>query len=127
MRICSEPPFVGGGRRVLSLREVDHHTHRQMEISTCLQIRTSFLPETPIIKNGFSVTAWDIGGSDKLRPLWRHYYEGCEGVIFVVDFNDRTRLGLARCPQHRMGGAGAPGGQPLPAAGTLSFFVSPPE
>jgi len=37
-------------------------------------------------------TVWDVGGRDKIRPLWRHFYQGCEGVIFVVDSNDRDRI-----------------------------------
>ena len=24
-------------------------------------------------------------GSDKIRPYWKHYFAGAEGVIFVVD------------------------------------------
>merc|ERR1711918_193953 len=28
---------------------------------------------------------------DKIRPLWRHYYQGTNGLIFVVDSNDRDR------------------------------------
>lgn len=28
---------------------------------------------------------WDVGGQDKIRPLWRHYFENTNGVIFVVD------------------------------------------
>eukprot|EP00448_Togula_jolla_P004230 CAMPEP_0170608752 /NCGR_PEP_ID=MMETSP0224-20130122/21753_1 /TAXON_ID=285029 /ORGANISM="Togula jolla, Strain CCCM 725" /LENGTH=236 /DNA_ID=CAMNT_0010934001 /DNA_START=80 /DNA_END=790 /DNA_ORIENTATION=- len=39
-----------------------------------------------------SFTAWDIGGRDKIRPLWRHYYQGINALIFVVDSNDRDRL-----------------------------------
>jgi len=38
---------------------------------------------------------WDIGGQDKLRPLWRHYFDGVDAVIFVVDSNDRERVKLA--------------------------------
>eukprot|EP01107_Rhizomastix_libera_P014425 TRINITY_DN461_c0_g1_i3.p1 TRINITY_DN461_c0_g1~~TRINITY_DN461_c0_g1_i3.p1 ORF type:complete len:180 (+),score=35.34 TRINITY_DN461_c0_g1_i3:124-663(+) len=37
-------------------------------------------------------TVWDIGGQDTIRPLWRHYYENTEGLIFVVDSNDRERI-----------------------------------
>ena len=22
---------------------------------------------------------WDVGGQDKIRPLWRHYYSGARG------------------------------------------------
>eukprot|EP00833_Pecoramyces_ruminatium_P012284 jgi/Orpsp1_1/1186316/evm.model.d7180000049720.1 len=31
---------------------------------------------------------WDVGGQDKIRPLWRHYYAGTQGLIFIVDSND---------------------------------------
>ena len=44
----------------------------------------------------FSVTMWDVGGQDKLRPLWRHYYQNSDAIIYVVDSNDRQRLTLAR-------------------------------
>ena len=42
-----------------------------------------------------SFTVWDVGGQDKIRPLWRHYYQNTQGVIFVVDSNDRERIGEA--------------------------------
>ncbi len=35
---------------------------------------------------------WDVGGQDKIRVLWRHYYQNTEGIIFVVDSNDRERI-----------------------------------
>eukprot|EP01062_Namystynia_karyoxenos_P021388 TRINITY_DN1813_c0_g1_i2.p2 TRINITY_DN1813_c0_g1~~TRINITY_DN1813_c0_g1_i2.p2 ORF type:complete len:209 (+),score=104.45 TRINITY_DN1813_c0_g1_i2:80-628(+) len=41
-------------------------------------------------------TVWDIGGQDKLRRLWRHYYQNTNGVIFVVDSADRDRVSQAR-------------------------------
>jgi small GTP-binding protein len=39
---------------------------------------------------------WDVGGQDKIRKLWRHYYSGSTGVIFVVDASDKERMNLAR-------------------------------
>ena len=51
--------------------------------------------ETVEYKN-ISFTVWDVGGQDKIRALWRHYYSGCEGIIYVVDSLDRDRMGLAR-------------------------------
>lgn len=39
-----------------------------------------------------SFTVWDVGGQDKIRPLWRHYYQNTQGIIFVVDSNDRDRI-----------------------------------
>ncbi|XP_038072664.1 uncharacterized protein LOC119741078 [Patiria miniata] len=45
---------------------------------------------------GVSFTVWDIGGQEKLRQLWRHYYQGTQGLIFVVDSSDKERLYEAR-------------------------------
>ena len=49
-----------------------------------------------------SFTVWDIGGQDKIRPLWRHYYTNTQGLIFVVDSNDRDRIGEAHDELHRV-------------------------
>mmetsp|Transcript_27409 Transcript_27409/g.40906 ORF Transcript_27409/g.40906 Transcript_27409/m.40906 type:complete len:246 (-) Transcript_27409:373-1110(-) len=46
--------------------------------------------------NNVSFTVWDVGGPDKLRRLWGHYYEGADGVVFVVDSNDRDRIDDAK-------------------------------
>merc|ERR1712093_505837 len=54
-----------------------------------------FNVETLEYKN-LRFTVWDIGGQDKIRKLWRYYYEGNQGLIFVVDSSDRERIGLAR-------------------------------
>lgn len=43
-----------------------------------------------------SFTVWDVGGQDKIRPLWRHYFTGCEGLIFVVDSVDKSRFKEAK-------------------------------
>jgi GTPase SAR1 family protein len=64
-----------------------------------------------VLFNGVNITLWDVGkchlnqyflnvltqfntvgGCDKIRPLWRHYYQNTQGVIFVVDSNDRDRI-----------------------------------
>lgn len=37
-----------------------------------------------------------MGGQDKIRPLWRHYYTGTQGLIFVVDSADRERIEEAK-------------------------------
>lgn len=37
-----------------------------------------------------------MGGQDRIRALWRHYYANSQGIIFVVDANDRERISLAR-------------------------------
>eukprot|EP01083_Nonionella_stella_P007618 21949_1 len=37
--------------------------------------------------------SWDVGGGDKIRPLWRHYYQDTTAIIWVVDSNDTDRVG----------------------------------
>merc|ERR1719261_131507 len=60
-----------------------------------------FNVETVEYKN-ISFTVWDVGGQDKIRPLWRHYYQGTQGLIFVVDSNDRDRAEDAREELNKM-------------------------
>jgi len=58
-----------------------------------------FNVETVEYKN-ISFTVWDVGGQDKIRPLWRHYYQNTQGVIFVVDSNDRDRIDDSKDYEH---------------------------
>ncbi|KAH0545141.1 ADP-ribosylation factor, Arf Arf6 [Glutinoglossum americanum] len=74
-----------------------------------------FNVETVTYKN-VKFNVWDVGGQDKIRPLWRHYFSGCrngtgsdvngtagtQGLIFVVDSSDRDRLDEARQELHRI-------------------------
>ncbi|MEQ2157383.1 Arf GTPase arf3, partial [Goodea atripinnis] len=57
--------------------------------------------ELLIIGMGINVL-WDVGGQDKIRPLWRHYFQNTQGLIFVVDSNDRERVNEAREELMRM-------------------------
>ena len=113
-----------------------------------LRTLAGFNVETVEYKN-ISFTVWDVGGQDKIRPLWRHYFQNTQGalnsfsfdfyficvfpvvslylfgspfgrcwrkflskprsfwcffsgIIFVVDSNDRERVGEARDELHRM-------------------------
>jgi GTPase SAR1 family protein len=49
-----------------------------------------------------SFTVWDVGGQDKIRPLWRHCFQNTQGLIFVVDSNDRERIQEAEKELHNM-------------------------
>ena len=53
-----------------------------------------FNVETVQYKN-LNFAVWDVGGQHKIRPLWRHYFQGTQGLIFVVDSNDHKRLSEA--------------------------------
>lgn len=37
-------------------------------------------------------TIWDVGGQDRVRPLWRTYAKGAEGIMFVIDSADQETL-----------------------------------
>ena len=54
-----------------------------------------FNVETVKYKN-ITFYSWDVGGSDRLRPLWKHYFDAAQGLIFVVDSSDRDRIDEAR-------------------------------
>merc|ERR1719456_494880 len=54
-----------------------------------------FNVETVEHKN-ISFNVWDVGGQDKIRKLWRYYYQNTQGLIFVIDSNDRDRIEDAR-------------------------------
>lgn len=44
-----------------------------------------FNVETVTYKN-VKFNVWDVGGQDKIRPLWRHYFSGtwCERLVFAM-------------------------------------------
>ncbi|KAJ7597497.1 ADP-ribosylation factor [Mycena floridula] len=60
-----------------------------------LTLSSGFNVETVEYRN-ISFTVWDVGGQDRIRALWRHYYQNTQGVIFVVDSSDRDRVQDAR-------------------------------
>ncbi len=41
-------------------------------------------------------TIWDVGGQDRVRPLWRTYARGAEGIMFVIDSADHNTLEEAK-------------------------------
>lgn len=44
----------------------------------CVVSHPGFNVETVEYKN-ISFTVWDVGGQDKIRPLWRHYFQNTQG------------------------------------------------
>ena len=45
---------------------------------------------------------WDVGGQDKIRKLWRYYFQGTNGLIYVVDSSDRDRIQDAKDELEKM-------------------------
>ena len=54
-----------------------------------------FNVETVEYKN-ISFTVWDVGGQTKIRHLWQHYFQDTQGLIYVVDSNDPSRIDESR-------------------------------
>ena len=57
---------------------------RVIYYSICMYVNVVFVfigfnVETVEYKN-ISFTVWDVGGQDKIRPLWRHYFQNTQGV-----------------------------------------------
>lgn len=46
--------------------------------------------------HGLSFTAFDMSGQSRYRAIWANYYHSTNGVIFVIDSADRTRLLVAQ-------------------------------
>lgn len=47
-----------------------------------IAIVLGFNVETVEYKN-ISFTVWDVGGQDKIRPLWRHYFQNTQACILI--------------------------------------------
>ncbi|WRT70891.1 uncharacterized protein IL334_007890 [Kwoniella shivajii] len=45
-----------------------------------------------LIRDGYTLNIWDVGGQRTLRPYWRNYFESTDAVVWVVDSSDRIRM-----------------------------------
>lgn len=46
------------------------------------------------------LVVWDVGGQEKIRVLWPHYFRDCRAMVFVVDSVNAGRLS---CADHTCG------------------------
>jgi len=60
-----------------------------------------FAVETIKIRN-VTLNVWDVGGQDRIRPLWRHYFIGTDALIYVVDSSDVGRMEEAKTEFQRI-------------------------
>jgi len=42
--------------------------------------------------SNLQLSVWDLGSRDRIRSLWRHYFEETQAIIYVIDSNDRGRF-----------------------------------
>ena len=45
---------------------------------------------------GLTFLIWDVGGQEKIRPLWRSYTRCTDGIIFVIDSSEEDNLDEAK-------------------------------
>lgn len=45
-----------------------------------------------LVRNGLEADIIDVGGDDKLIPLWRHYLNDVSAVMYVIDVSDYKRF-----------------------------------
>lgn len=50
-----------------------------------------FNVETVEYKN-ISFTVWDVGGQDKIRPLWRHYFQNTQVSIIRMKISNQRNF-----------------------------------
>ena len=72
------------------------------EVSTSIPTIGFNVETLELHRQQLAFTSWDVGGCDKIRPLWRHYFQNVQAVVFVVDSNDRERFSDARHELHNI-------------------------
>ncbi|KAJ7735658.1 ADP-ribosylation factor-like protein, partial [Mycena maculata] len=60
-----------------------------------------FNRETVLYKNN-CITVWDVGGQEKIRPLWRSYLWNGAVFMFIVDATSPERFPEAKEELHRL-------------------------
>jgi len=48
--------------------------------AVCTIPTIGFNVETVTPVKGLAFTVWDVGGQDKIRTLWKHYYQNTDGT-----------------------------------------------
>ncbi|NP_001090333.1 ADP-ribosylation factor-like 11 like gene1 S homeolog [Xenopus laevis] len=60
--------------------------------TVCTIPTIGFNVETVEPLRNVSFTVWDVGGQEKIRALWKHYFINTDGLVFVVDSADWQRF-----------------------------------
>ena len=78
-RVCARAHCLraGGQARKNSNGHVGARTAQDADRAV-VPVPAGFNVETVEYKN-ISFTVWDVGGQDKIRPLWRHYFQNTQG------------------------------------------------
>ena len=53
-----------------------------------------------ILYKNVKFSVWDVGGQEKIRIMWKYYYQNTKALIFVVDSSDEERLEISKETLH---------------------------
>lgn len=45
-----------------------------------------------VVKDGFKLNVWDIGGQASIRAYWQNYFDHTDGLVYVIDSADQERI-----------------------------------
>ena len=97
--------WLGIGRRQVNILVIGLDNSGKSTILNCLQPRdTEPIDIVPTVGfnlehflcKGLSFSAFDMSGQSRYRTLWSNHYSTTNGLIFVIDSSDQTRLVIAR-------------------------------
>lgn len=67
-----------------------------MTVTLCAILSCMFLQTELIQYRNVEFHAWDVGGQDKIRAMWKYYFAGTSALMYIVDSTDADRMELAR-------------------------------
>lgn len=50
----------------------------------------------------YKLNLWDVGGQKSIRSYWRNYFEATDGLIWVIDSSDKTRMQQCAAELHAL-------------------------
>jgi GTPase SAR1 family protein len=67
-----------------------------LSLFNCLILLLCFFFES------YKLNCWDVGGQKSLRSYWRNYFESTDGLVWVVDSADRSRMSDCKQELHSL-------------------------
>ena len=52
--------------------------------------------------NNVNLKVWDLSGQENFRTVWKHYYVGVRGIVFVIDSSEADKIENARDELHKI-------------------------
>eukprot|EP00743_Colponemidia_sp_Colp-15_P011275 GILK01012554.1.p1 GENE.GILK01012554.1~~GILK01012554.1.p1 ORF type:complete len:191 (-),score=30.70 GILK01012554.1:300-839(-) len=73
-----------------------HHLKTLEASSTVDIVPTAGFATHTFSSQGMTLRVYDVSGQPRSRDMWRYFVKEVQGIIFVVDSEDKTRIAVAR-------------------------------